>query len=58
MVNAVQTQLGWKHYPCYAHTLHLIVNDGLLFREVNAILEKVKKLCLISSAAQQHVKSC
>lgn len=28
IVNAIKL-LGWKHFPCYAHTLNLVVQDGL-----------------------------
>ena len=31
---------GWKHLPCFAHTLNLIVQDSL--KEIRCIQDKVK----------------
>lgn len=36
--NAVQTQLSWKHYGCFAHTLNLIVKDAFI------TLEKIRRV--------------
>lgn len=29
IVKAIESELGWKHYGCYAHSLNLIVTAAL-----------------------------
>ncbi|MBN3281745.1 ZBED4 protein, partial [Polyodon spathula] len=42
MVSAVH-KAGWKHYPCFAHTLNMVVKDGIkAVPEVVQLLEKCK----------------
>ena len=33
---------GWKHVPCFAHTLNLIVQDAL---KANPVLSDISKKC-------------
>jgi hypothetical protein len=40
ITNAIKTELGWKHFGCYAHTLNLIVQQAL--KSTTSILEKVE----------------
>lgn len=40
MVAAVKNELGIKHWPCYAHTLNIIVQDAL--KNVSALVDKCK----------------
>lgn len=41
--NAIERELGWKHFSCYSHTLNLVVQDALKFSEsLQEILTKVK----------------
>lgn len=42
ITNALQVQLGWKHFGCFAHTLNLIVTDAL--DSVQPIINKVKSI--------------
>jgi hypothetical protein len=42
--NAISTKLSWNHFGCFAHTLNLIVKDGLKNKEMSAIIEKVKQI--------------
>ncbi|XP_031330565.1 zinc finger BED domain-containing protein 1-like [Photinus pyralis] len=39
---AVQTELGWKHFGCFAHSINLVVNDGLKGEDISQIINKVK----------------
>ncbi|XP_022818628.1 zinc finger BED domain-containing protein 4-like [Spodoptera litura] len=40
---AVEKDLGWKHFGCYAHTLNLAVQESIQrSEEVNAVINKVK----------------
>ncbi|MGH0159335.1 UNVERIFIED_CONTAM: hypothetical protein FKN15_045766 [Acipenser sinensis] len=44
MVSAVH-KAGWKHYPCFAHTLNLVVKDGIkAVPEVVQLLEKCSSI--------------
>lgn len=36
------SEIGWKHYGCYGHTLNLIVQDAIKKLAIN--LEKIKKI--------------
>ncbi|CAH0717193.1 unnamed protein product, partial [Brenthis ino] len=40
--NAIEKELAWKHFPCYSHTLNLIVNDALKSEDITLIINKVK----------------
>ncbi|CAH0731019.1 unnamed protein product, partial [Brenthis ino] len=42
IVKAIETELQWKHYGCYAHSLNLIVASAL--RPLDALIENVKKI--------------
>ncbi|XP_067639740.1 E3 SUMO-protein ligase ZBED1-like [Eurosta solidaginis] len=39
---ALTTKLNWKHFGCMAHTMNLIVKDGLRVTEVAEIIDKIK----------------
>lgn len=39
---AIKEELGWKHFGCYAHTINLIVKDGL--KIVDPIIIKLRTL--------------
>ncbi len=46
MVSAVH-QAGWKHYPCFAHTLNLLVKDAIkasleIFHQLKEIQKQLK----------------
>lgn len=40
--SAIERELGWKHFPCYTHTLNLAVNDILKSPEIAELLNKIK----------------
>ncbi|CAH2207636.1 jg12313, partial [Pararge aegeria aegeria] len=40
--NAIITQLKWKHYGCFAHSLNLIVKEAVI--PIQVTIEKVKKI--------------
>ncbi|CAH2103396.1 unnamed protein product [Euphydryas editha] len=40
--SAIEKELGWKHFPCYTHTLNLAVNDSLKEKEITDIIAKIK----------------
>lgn len=42
IVKAIETELGWKHYGCYAHSLNLIVSGAL--RPLEELIENIKKI--------------
>ncbi|XP_017476029.1 PREDICTED: zinc finger BED domain-containing protein 4-like [Rhagoletis zephyria] len=42
--SAIIAKLNWKHFGCMAHTMNLIVKEGLRLPEVNHIIEKVKAI--------------
>lgn len=42
--NAIEKELGWKHFPCDSHTLNLAVTDALKADDVDEIVNKVKKI--------------
>ena len=49
---------GWKHLPCFAHTLNLIVQDSL--KEIKCIQDKVKGIVEYfhrSTVASEKLKS-
>ncbi|CAH1105851.1 unnamed protein product [Psylliodes chrysocephalus] len=39
---AIKEDLGWKHFGCYAHTINLILQDGI--KVVSPIVTKVRTL--------------
>lgn len=41
---AVKNELQWKHLGCFAHTINLVVNDGLQEEEVRRNISKVKHI--------------
>ncbi len=44
MVSAVH-KAGWKHYPCFAHTLNLVVKDAIKTSpEIFHLLEKCRSI--------------
>jgi hypothetical protein len=40
ITNEIKTELGWKHFGCFAHTLNLIVQEAL--KSTKCVLDKVK----------------
>lgn len=42
--NALQVQLGLKHFGCFTHTLKLIVTNAL--KSVQQVINKVKSIVL------------
>ncbi|CAH0402536.1 unnamed protein product [Chilo suppressalis] len=39
------TNIGWKHYGCYAHTLNLILQNAITREQtLQSVLDKVKKI--------------
>ncbi|CAK1599508.1 unnamed protein product [Parnassius mnemosyne] len=42
IVKAIETDLGWKHYGCFAHSLNLIVQSAL--RPIEQLVENIKKI--------------
>ncbi|XP_039969915.1 zinc finger BED domain-containing protein DAYSLEEPER-like [Bactrocera tryoni] len=40
--SAIINKLGWKHFGCMAHTINLIVKEGLRIPEVEQVTDKVK----------------
>lgn len=42
IVKAIDTELGWKHYGCYAHSLNLTVAAAL--KPMEELIENVKKI--------------
>lgn len=42
IVRAIETELEWKHYGCYAHSLNLIVTTAL--KPVEEFIEKIKNI--------------
>lgn len=42
IVKAIESELGWKHYGCVAHTLNLVVSTAL--RPIEELIENVKKI--------------
>lgn len=43
---AVISDLKLKQLGCFAHTIHLILQDTLKLLEIEFLLDKVKKSCL------------
>lgn len=41
IVKAITEELQWKHFGCYAHTLNLIVQNGLQNESAGRIIRKV-----------------
>lgn len=41
---AIQNELQWKHFGCFAHTINLVVHDGLKEEEISRIIIKVKNI--------------
>lgn len=44
------TDIGWKHYGCYGHTLNLILQNATREQTLQSVLEKVKKNVRFKSA--------
>lgn len=42
--NAIKVKLNWNYFGCFAHTLNLIVKDGLKTEEISKILNKIKQI--------------
>lgn len=42
IVKAIESELGWKHYGCVAHSLNLVVITAL--RPIEHLIENVKKI--------------
>lgn len=42
IVKAIETELEWKHYGCYAHSLNLIVTAAL--KPVEGLIDKIKNI--------------
>lgn len=42
IVGAIKDVISWKHFPCFAHTVNLIVNDGL--DSQSELLSKIKSI--------------
>jgi hypothetical protein len=40
--NALSIQLNWRHFGCFAHTINLILKDGLKSTDVQQLISKVK----------------
>lgn len=41
---AIKNEMGFKHFGCFAHTINLVVTDGLKEEEVSRIIVKVKHI--------------
>uniref|UniRef100_A0A0A1XSV1 Zinc finger BED domain-containing protein 1 n=1 Tax=Zeugodacus cucurbitae TaxID=28588 RepID=A0A0A1XSV1_ZEUCU len=44
MKNAIQNDLKWHHFGCFAQTLNLIVENALSYEQVCITLQKVKQI--------------
>lgn len=53
MVSAVHN-VGWRHYPCFAHTLNLVVKDSL--KAVPEVVQVVEKCITIVSFLHHSTK--
>jgi hypothetical protein len=42
--NAISVQLNWRHFDCFAHTINLIVEDGLKNNNVPQLVKKIKDI--------------
>lgn len=54
MITAVH-KAGWKHYPCFAHTLNLVVKDSL--KAVPEVVQVVEKCSTIVSCFHRNEKA-
>ncbi|XP_047038385.1 zinc finger BED domain-containing protein 4-like [Helicoverpa zea] len=44
IVSAITTELNWRHFGCYAHSLNLIVKSGLSVENLQQTITKVKNI--------------
>jgi hypothetical protein len=40
--NALSIQLNWRHFGCFAHSINLIVKEGLKSTDMQQLISKVK----------------
>lgn len=41
---AIKNKMGFKHFDCFAHTINLLITDGLKEVDVSRIVTKVKHI--------------
>ncbi|KAL0811816.1 hypothetical protein ABMA28_009244 [Loxostege sticticalis] len=42
--NAIEKELGWRHFSCFSHTLNLAVTDVLKAGDVTDVVNKIKNV--------------
>ncbi|KAL0902470.1 hypothetical protein ABMA27_000328 [Loxostege sticticalis] len=42
--NAIEKELGWRHFSCFSHTLNLAVTDVLKSGDVTDVVNKIKNV--------------